>query len=191
MERHAVRHKQARRNRFSRHIQRPSHLRQRRHQRRQGLELSAEYGLGNVTLSSTYTYLRARYGSGTASIPAANRLPGIPEQQLFAQVGWSPDLATSIGGVFTLEARHTGRVFADDAKSAQTKAYTRLGLAARFDTDCASRSACTLEIRAAGQIFAAVTKCSWPDKSMMSSLLFSQVARSSSLARGENQPVTA
>ena len=53
--------------------------------RRQGLELSAEYGLGNVTLSSAYTHLRARYGSGTASIPAGNRLPGIPEQQLFAK----------------------------------------------------------------------------------------------------------
>ena len=59
--------------------------------RRQGLELSAEYGLGNVTLSSAYTYLRARYGSGTASIPAGNRLPGLPEQQLFAQLGWAPD----------------------------------------------------------------------------------------------------
>ncbi|APW46074.1 TonB-dependent receptor [Rhodoferax antarcticus] len=71
--------------------------------------------------------------SGTASIPAGNRLPDIPEQQLFAQVDWSPDLATSIGDVFTLEARRTGRMFADDANSAQAKAYTLLGLAARFE----------------------------------------------------------
>jgi len=101
--------------------------------RRQGLELSAEYGLGNVTLSSAYTYLRARYGSGTATIPADNRLPGIPEQQLFAQVGWAPKFAAAIGGVFTLEARHSGQVFANDANSAQAKAHTLLGLAARFE----------------------------------------------------------
>jgi iron complex outermembrane receptor protein len=101
--------------------------------RRQGLELSAEYGLGNFTLTSAFTYLRARYGSGTASIPAGNRLPGVPEQQLFAQVGWAPDLAASIGGMVTLEARHTGKVFANDANTAQAKANTLLGLSARFE----------------------------------------------------------
>jgi iron complex outermembrane receptor protein len=101
--------------------------------RRQGLELSAEYGLGNVTLSSAYTYLRARYGSGTTSIPAGNRLPGLPEQQLFAQVGWAPDLAASIGGQFALEARHSSRVFANDTNTAQADRYTLLGLSARFE----------------------------------------------------------
>lgn len=101
--------------------------------RRQGLELSAEYGLGNVTLSGAYTYMRARYGSGTASIPAGNRLPGLPEQQLFAQVGWSPDWAASMGGLFTLEARHSGQVFANDAITAQADGYTLLGLSARFE----------------------------------------------------------
>jgi iron complex outermembrane receptor protein len=101
--------------------------------RRQGLELSAEYGLGNFSLTSAYTYLRARYGSGTASIPAGNRLPGIPEQQLFAQVGWAPDLAAGIGGVFTLEARHTGSVWADDANTARASSHTLLGLVARFE----------------------------------------------------------
>ena len=101
--------------------------------RRQGLELSSEHGLGNFTFTSAYTYLRARYGSGTASIPAGNRLPGIPEQQLFAQLGWLPDWAASIGGLFTLEARHTGHVFANDANTAQAQAHTLLGLSARFE----------------------------------------------------------
>lgn len=101
--------------------------------RRQGLELSAEYGLGNVTLSSAYTYLRARYGSGTASIPAGNRLPGLPEQQLFAQLGWAPDIAAGIGGQFALEARHSSKVFANDANTAQAGAYTLMGLSARFE----------------------------------------------------------
>jgi iron complex outermembrane recepter protein len=103
--------------------------------RRQGLELSAEKGLGNVTLAGAYTFLRARYGSGTGTgtIPAGNRLPGLPEHQLFAQVSWAPELAAGIGSVFTLEARHSGQVFADDANSAQAGAHTLLGLAARFE----------------------------------------------------------
>lgn len=104
--------------------------------KRQGLELSAEYGMGSVTLSSAYTYLRARYGSGTASIPAGNRMPGLPEHQLFAQLAWAPTFARSVGGVFTLDARHVGSVFADDANSAKTalaEKYTLLGVAARFE----------------------------------------------------------
>ncbi|WP_291009654.1 TonB-dependent receptor [Hydrogenophaga sp.] len=101
--------------------------------RRQGLELSAEYGLGNVTLSSAYTYLRARFGSGTTSIPAGNRLPGLPEQQLFAQLGWAPDWAADTGGQFALEVRHSGRVFANDANTARADGYTLLGLSARFE----------------------------------------------------------
>lgn len=104
--------------------------------KRQGLELSAEYGLGSVTLSSAYTWLRARYGSGTASIPAGNRMPGLPEHQLFAQAAWSPAAAARIGGVFTLEARHTGSVFANDANTvgtAQAEGYTLLAIGARFE----------------------------------------------------------
>ena len=101
--------------------------------RRQGLELSAEYGLGNVTLAGAYTYLRARYGSGTANIPAGNRLPGLPEHQLFAQLGWAPDVAASIGGQFALELRHSSRVFANDANTARADAHTLLGLSARFE----------------------------------------------------------
>jgi len=104
--------------------------------KRQGLELSAEYGMGSVTLSSAYTYLRARYGSGTASIPAGNRMPGLPEHQLYAQVAWSPAAAAAIGGVFTLEARHTGSIFANDANTTSTalaKGHTLLGIGARFE----------------------------------------------------------
>ena len=104
--------------------------------KRQGLELSAEYGMGSVTLSSAYTYLRARYGSGTASIPAGNRMPGLPEHQLYAQVAWAPAAAAAIGGVFTLEARHTGSIFANDANSTSTalaEGHTLLGIGARFE----------------------------------------------------------
>lgn len=58
--------------------------------------------------------LRARHGSGTASIPAGNRKPGLPEQQLFAQLAWSPAFASRVGSVFTAQARHTGRMFVND-----------------------------------------------------------------------------
>jgi iron complex outermembrane receptor protein len=101
--------------------------------KRQGLELSAEYGLGDVTLSTAYTYLRARYGSGTASIPAGNRMPGLPQHQLFAQVAWAPAVASSIGGVFVAEARHTGRVFVNDLNSDAVAGHTLFSLGARFE----------------------------------------------------------
>lgn len=104
--------------------------------KRQGVELSAEYGMGSVTLSSAYTFLRARYGSGTASIPAGNRMPGLPEHQLFAQLAWAPAIVSGIGGVFTLEARHTGSVFANDANTRTTalaEKHTLLGVGARFE----------------------------------------------------------
>lgn len=100
---------------------------------RQGLEFSGEYALGEVTLSTAYTYLRARYGGGTASIPAGNRMPGIPEHQFFGQVAWAPALASSIGGVFNLEARHTGRVFVNDLNSDAAAGYTLFSLGARFE----------------------------------------------------------
>ncbi len=102
--------------------------------RRQGLELSGEHALGReVTLSTAYTYLRARYGSGTASIPAGNRMPGLPEHQFFGQVAWAPAFASGIGGAFTLEARHTGRVFVNDLNSDAAAGHTLVSLVARFE----------------------------------------------------------
>lgn len=101
--------------------------------RRQGLELAAEYGLGPVTLTSAYTWLRATYGSGTATIPAGNTMPGLPRHQLFAQLAWAPAATAGIGGVFTLEARHTGAVFVNDANTDAAAAHTLLGIGARFE----------------------------------------------------------
>lgn len=101
--------------------------------KRQGLELAADVGLGDVTLSTAYTYLRARYGSGTASIPAGNRMPGLPEHQLFAQATWTPPFATRIGGTFAAEARHIGRVFVNDRNSDAAAGHTLFSLVARFE----------------------------------------------------------
>ena len=104
--------------------------------RRQGMELAAEYGMGNVTMTTAYTFLRATYASGTGSIKAGNRMPGLPEHQLFAQLAWAPTVTSGIGGVFTLEARHTGNVFANDANTVSTAraaGHTLLGIGARFE----------------------------------------------------------
>ncbi|WP_291218063.1 TonB-dependent receptor [Hydrogenophaga sp.] len=114
---------------------------------RQGLELSAEYGLDEVTLSTAYTYLKANYRDGfttcTASpcaspnvpIPAGNQMPGLPRHQLFAQLAWAPNLAGSwaAGSVFTLEARHTGRVFVNDLNSDAAAGHTLFSIGARFE----------------------------------------------------------
>ncbi|MDZ4126131.1 MAG: TonB-dependent receptor [Hydrogenophaga sp.] len=114
---------------------------------RQGLELSAEYGLDQITLSTAYTYLKANYRDGfttcTASpcaspnvpIPAGNQMPGLPRHQLFAQLAWAPNLSGgwAAGSVFTLEARHTGRVFVNDLNSDAAAGHTLFSIGARFE----------------------------------------------------------
>ena len=111
--------------------------------RRQGLELAGELGLGDVVLSSAYTYLDARYRDGfttcTASpctapnvaVPDGNRMPGLPRQQLFAQVAWAPKRMH--GSVFTVEARHIGDVAVNDTNSDFADRHTLVSLGARFE----------------------------------------------------------
>lgn len=113
--------------------------------RRQGLELSSEYALGDWTLGTAYTFLRATYRDGFVTctgspcatpntpVPAGNRIPGVAQQQVFAQLAWAPAWATPVGGVFTLEARHTGRVFVNDANTDAAEGHTLFALGARFE----------------------------------------------------------
>jgi iron complex outermembrane receptor protein len=117
--------------------------------KRQGIELSAEYGLDSVTLTTAYTYIKARYQDSFLTctitqcpgvnpqvlVPAGNTMPGIPGQQLFAQLAWAPNLAGSwaAGSVFTLEARHTGRVFVNDLNSDAAAGHTLFSIGARFE----------------------------------------------------------
>lgn len=102
---------------------------------RRGAELSAEYGLGDAwVLTSAYTWLRARYAtSADARFPAGNALPGVPAQQFFAQLAWSPRWAASAGGLFTLEARHVGRVYVNDLNTDAAQSHTLFALGARFE----------------------------------------------------------
>lgn len=115
---------------------------------RQGLELSAEYGVGSVVLTTAYTFIRARYQDSFRTcavtqcpgvnpqvlVPAGNQMPGIPAQQLFAQAAWTPSLAGTwaAGTVFTFDVRHTGAVFVNDLNSDAAAGHTLLGLGARF-----------------------------------------------------------
>lgn len=114
---------------------------------RQGLELAGEWALGEFALTGAYTAMSARYRDGfltcTATlcpnvnpptpIPAGRRMPGLPAQQVFAQLAWTPRWAAPMGGVFTLEARRSGRVFVNDLNTDAAEAYTLFALGARFE----------------------------------------------------------
>ena len=114
---------------------------------RQGLELSGEVSRGEWALSGAYTYIRARYRDSfltcTTSrcpdtvaptlIDAGRSMPGIPQQQVWGQLAWTPAWAAPVGGVFTLEARHTGRVYVNDSNSDAAAGHTLLGLGMRFE----------------------------------------------------------
>ena len=92
--------------------------------RRHGLELALDAELGAFTLAGAAAFMQARFGDG-------GRMPGIPRQQLFAQVDWRP--AWAQGATLGLQARHTGRVPVNDANSDFARAATVLALSLRHD----------------------------------------------------------
>ncbi len=109
---------------------------------RQGLELSAEARLGGgVSLTSALTLMDATYSDSfrtcatspcatpTLTIPAGNRIPGVPGRQLFVQLAWEPK---ALSGVYTMEVKHMGAITANDTNSEQAEAYTVLNLGAKF-----------------------------------------------------------
>ncbi|MBX3609372.1 MAG: TonB-dependent receptor [Hydrogenophaga sp.] len=101
---------------------------------RRGVELSAEHAWGDLVFTSAWTWLQALYlASADARFPAGNALPGVPAQQLFAQLAWTPPWARAVGGVFSMEARHTGRVYVNDLNTDAAGAHTLLSLGARFE----------------------------------------------------------
>ena len=111
--------------------------------RRHGLELTADAEFGPVTLTGAATFMQARFLDGyskCAAPPCANpadvvaagrRIPGLPRQQLMAQIDWRPGWAQ--GATLGLEARHTGRVPVNDANSDFAGAATVLALSLRHD----------------------------------------------------------
>jgi iron complex outermembrane receptor protein len=60
-------------------------------------------------------------------------MPGLPHLQSWGQLAWTPAWAAPVGGVFTLEAQHTGRVFVNDTNTDSADGHTLLGMGARFE----------------------------------------------------------
>ncbi|MGE0315188.1 MAG: TonB-dependent receptor family protein [Lautropia sp.] len=116
--------------------------------RRQGIELAGELARGPFTLSGALTLLDATYTDGfttctsspcttpTVPVAAGNRMPGLPREQLFSRLAWAPPALGGTpfaGTVFSVEARHLGRVAVDDLNSDFAGSHTLLGLGARFE----------------------------------------------------------
>jgi len=97
--------------------------------RRRGVEAEWDGNLGHgVTAHANYTWLLAEfadpYVSGLPPVitPAGARLPGVPPQQFYGEVVWTP------GGYFGFsaagEVEYVGRIYANDLNTAFAPAYT-------------------------------------------------------------------
>jgi len=113
---------------------------------RQGLELSGEWRTGPVTLTSAFTWMRARYqdafmtcnttgcpnSNPQVQVPAGQRIPGLPMQQVFLQAAWDTGWA---GSRVTLDTRHVGRVIVNDLNTDSAAAYTLFDLGVQVKQD--------------------------------------------------------
>jgi len=107
--------------------------------RREGAELAWEnrfaHGFDTVL---AYTLLDARFeqpftsGSPAATVPAGNRLPGVPPSTLYGELAWRHAASGFHAGV---AARRNGRVYVNDANGEAAPGYTvwnlRAGLGQR------------------------------------------------------------
>lgn len=106
---------------------------------RRGIELGYEAALrGGFTALLSYTYLDAQFSSAfasclprppcvfpdtnTATVPAGNRLPGVPRQHVYGELEWrGAELASA------LELRGVGRLYADDFNTEYASGYAVAG----------------------------------------------------------------
>jgi iron complex outermembrane receptor protein len=93
--------------------------------RREGAELQAarEWGPVGVTLSGSA--LKAAYEDPFAG----KRIPGVPQRTAYLDVRWSPAAALDVG----LEARHSAKLFVNDANSDAAPAYTVAGARVAYE----------------------------------------------------------
>ena len=96
--------------------------------RRTGWEASWQAVLpAGFDARAAYTALDARYaeafasGAAASTVPAGNRLPGVPRVSLYAELQWRH---FESGFSAALEARHNSRVYVDDQNSDAAAAYT-------------------------------------------------------------------
>jgi iron complex outermembrane receptor protein len=97
--------------------------------RRRGFEAEWDADLGHgIAAHLNYTYILAEfaepYTSGIPPVvtPAGSRLPGVPPQQVFGVLGWTP------GGYYgfsaAAEVQYVGRIYVNDINTAFAPAYT-------------------------------------------------------------------
>jgi iron complex outermembrane recepter protein len=81
----------------------------------------------SVSFLAVATWIDARYsdafasGSPPATVPAGNRLPGIPRRTAFTELAWSP---SGPAWHTALEARYSDRVYVSDANAETAPPYT-------------------------------------------------------------------
>ena len=95
------------------------------------------------TAHANYTWLLAEfadaYTSGTppAVVPAGARLPGVPPQQAYGVLNWTP------GGYFgfnaAAEVQYVGKIYANDRNTAFAPAYTIGNAASRLRAERGAR----------------------------------------------------
>jgi iron complex outermembrane receptor protein len=105
---------------------------------RRGFEAEWDADLGHgIAAHVNYTYLLAEfadaYVTGVPPVvtPAGARLPGVPPQQVYGVLGWTPGGFAGFSAAG--EVQYVGRIYVNDANSAFAPAYTignvRVGLA--------------------------------------------------------------
>ncbi len=105
---------------------------------RQGLELSARHSWSaHWRAVGALSLIDATYASAFNAVPAGRSLPAVPEQQLFASLGWSQHgfaLAgqrVRQGAEVTLDVLGRSRLWADDANTARAPGYGLVNLRMR------------------------------------------------------------
>lgn len=106
--------------------------------RRNGLEIASEAKLPlDLTLTISHTWLQAIYQDSTGGIIAGRYLPAIPKTVWFAELGWK-HVATGLNA--SVDVRHTGKVFVNDANSDAASSYGVVNLRFGFEQKAAGWS---------------------------------------------------
>jgi len=111
---------------------------------RKGFELAVDSKFGGgFTGVLSYTYLDARFennfltcgtsancGAPTINVPAGNKIPGVPANSVYGELGWS---YIPLGFFTALEARWVDKVYTSDLNDESAAAYTLVNLRAGFE----------------------------------------------------------
>ena len=94
---------------------------------RRGLESSYRQQFASawsslVALTWLDAEFRDGFGSGPTAVPAGNKLAGVPNRQLYAELAWVPDREQ--GPFAGVELVHAGRIYVNDANSDATSSVT-------------------------------------------------------------------